>query len=190
MSTYDELLREYKQLAKRADQRLVRLEKYSNDPHYKGITSYAYARAMRDIKSWSGQDANRFNTKAPDNKQQLQAKLADIKQFLNAPTSTKAGVTSIYKQRAKTTNERYGTNFTWQELANFYESSLAEKLDSQYGSKTMTKALGAIRRISNTPNAIEKVLNDHLKLSDDEIVADMAKDILLKNPGIIKVFSK
>ena len=61
--TYAELEKEYHRLAKRADQRLVRLEGYRHDKGYESITSYAYATAQKAIKEWSGDKATRFNTK-------------------------------------------------------------------------------------------------------------------------------
>ena len=190
MASYNDLLSEYKKLAKRADQRLVRLEKYSDQEHYKGVLTYSYARAQRDIKSWSGQDATRFNTTPPKNAQQLQAKIADIKQFLDSPTSTKKGITDIYKARAKTTNKKYGTNFTWQDLANYYESELSTKLDSQYGSKTLIKALGSIKKVGVDPEKVSDVLEHHKKVSDDEVVDEIAKKLLEQGLTAEKLFKK
>lgn len=178
MSKYDELLAEYKKLAKQADQRLVRLEKYSEQEHYKGVLNYSYARAMRDIASWSGPDATRFNTKPPASYQSLQAKVADIKEFLESATSTKQGITTMYKDRAKTTNKRFGTDFTWQDLANFYEGELSKKLDSEYGSKTLIKALGVIKRIGDDKSKIQAAIESNKKLSNDMVVDEIAKRLL------------
>lgn len=188
MAKYDELLKEYNLLAMRADKRLQRLEKLAEQDHYHGVLSFAYARAMRDIKSWSGAKGTRFKTKPPATVQQLQAKINDMKTFLDAPTSTKKGITNIYKQRAKTTNERYGTNFTWQDLANFYESDLADKLDNDYGSSTLIRAMGAIKRISNDPQKVQDVINGHMRLAQDDIINEVARNILANNIKITNLF--
>ena len=57
------LQKEYKQLAKRADQRLVRIEKLVNDPLYANVDKFAYARAKKDIEHIFGAGNNRFNKK-------------------------------------------------------------------------------------------------------------------------------
>lgn len=127
---------EYKKLARKADNRLRAIERYSEQEYYKGIERYAYARAMRDIEIWSGSGKKRFETKPPDSLQGIRAKINDIKNFLESPTSTKAGVTEIYKKRADTINERFGTKLTWQQIADYYTSTAHEKAAEMYGSKT------------------------------------------------------
>lgn len=188
MNKYDELLKEYKLLSMRADKRLQRLEKLATEEHYHGVLTYSYARAMRDIRSWSGSKGTRFGTKPPGNVQQLQAKINDIKHFLDAPTSSKRGITNIYKKRADTTNKRFKTNFTWQDLANFYESDMADKLDSEYGSSTLVRALGSIKRVSNDPDKIQEVLDGHGRLAKDDIVNEVAIKILSQNMNITDLF--
>lgn len=127
---------EYKKLARKADARLRAIESYSERKYYKGITRYAYARAMRDVELWSGSGKKRFDTKPPDSLQGIRAKINDIKTFLESPTSTKAGITEIYKKRADTINKEYGTNLTWQEIADYYTSTAHERAAELYGSKT------------------------------------------------------
>lgn len=175
----------YKRLAKQADQRLVRLEKLTSQEGYTNVNKYAYARAMRDIKQWSGEGATRFNMKPPKNTNQLRAKIADIRTFLEAPTSTKAGIESVYKNRADTINEKYGTSFDWTDLANYFDEAKNTKSDSKYGSDTMLKAVAEIQKQSDT---ITKQIKQHKKkhitvdnprLQDaiDDILADRGIDI-------------
>lgn len=179
MADKEELLKEYKKLAKRADQRLIRLEALAHEEHYHGATSYAYARAMRDIHTWSGEGANRFNTKAPESSQQLQAKINDIKQFLEADTSTKSGITKVYKRRADTTNKKYGTNFNWQDLANFYESESNKKLAKKYGSKTVVRAIGVIKDIKGNIEKIQWAVEHNKKLgTKSEVVKDITQRLI------------
>lgn len=178
---YDALLQEYRKLAKQADQRLVRLEKLSMQEHYHGIRSFAYARAARDIAAWDGRpkDKPRFNTKPPKNLRSLQAKVNDIKQFLDAPTSQKSSIKKIYKQKADTTNKNFGTNFTWEDIANYYESNASEKLAATFGSKMLVKALGVIKKLHDEEQQIEKSRKDHVrKISDDDVVAEVANKIM------------
>lgn len=132
------LEKEYRRLAKRADQRLVRLEQLAEtSPEYEGIKEFAYKKAMRDIRAWSGENASRFNTRPPKNTNQLKAKIADIKRFLSSASSTigrtseTKGIRQIYQDRANTINEKFDTNFNWKDLARLFESGLYKKIKNQ-----------------------------------------------------------
>lgn len=173
----------YRRLAKAADQRLVRLEGYAHDEHFKNVTEWAYARAQKDISKWSGSGANRFNTAPPETPQQLQSKIEDIKTFLESATSTKQGIIDIYKRRADTFNETNGTSFTWHDLATFFERGGNELLDTQYGSETRFRAVGAIQKADpkKIREAIEEGSAKHLKLSDDDEVNARARKFIEEN---------
>ena len=144
----------YRRLAKTADQRLVRLEKASQEDYFHVATQWAYAKAMRDIRKWQpksewvkvdGVKVLRFNTKPPEG-EDLIAKINDIKSFLASPTSTKAGIINVYKKRADTVNRKYGTTFTWRQLAKYYESGQAKVWDDKFGSKTALRTIGKIQK--------------------------------------------
>lgn len=180
MASYEELEKEYRRLAKRADQRLVRLEAYRHDKNFKTATQWAYAKAEKDIEKWGGK--NRFNTKPPESKSQLEAKIADIKQFLESPTSTKAGITKVYKKRADTMNKKYGTNFTWENLAEYYNSGMAAKMDAQLGSKTALKMIGqAQKNKKDVISAIQEGSERNLKLAGSENVNKKINKFLKDN---------
>lgn len=188
--TYKQLEHEYKQLAKRADQRLVRLEALAESGDFKSAVNMAYRRAQHDIKQWGGEEAKRFNVKQPENTQQLQAKINDIKQFLESTTSTKRGIVTHYKGVAETINEKYGTGFTWDTMANFYQSELSTILENKVaGSGTLIRALGKIYR---NKKEILKQLEDseqaHINVEDE--VLDEAVQTILKELGtdVTKLF--
>lgn len=151
----------YRRLAKTADQRLVRLEKYSSDEFYHVAKQWAYARAVQDIKKWRqpGEklEQYRFNTKPPTDPEDLLAKINDIKTFISSPTSTKQGITAVYKKRADTVNKKYGTKFTWQQLAKYYSSGQSILWDSKYGSKT---ALATIAQLQMNKRKVLAVIED------------------------------
>lgn len=147
----ESLERYYRRLAKTADQRLVRLESYSNDQYYKTAKEWAYSRAVKDIKKWLKPGAPepeklRFNTAPPQKTEDLVAKINDIKTFISSPTSTKKGITEVYKKRADTFNRKYGTKFTWQQLAKYYTSGQAELWEEKFGSKTALRTIGQIQK--------------------------------------------
>ena len=140
----------YRRLAKTADQRLVRLESYEHDKYFKPAIQWAYAKAQKDIQKWQNKGPEdkqlRFNTAPPKGEEQLLAKINDIKSFLQSPTSTKQGIINVYKKRADTLNRKYGTQFTWQSLAKYYESGQAEAWDAKFGSKTALKTIAQLQK--------------------------------------------
>ena len=187
-------LKEYRKLAKRADQQMVRLERLasSGKPHFKGVLQYAYAGAQRDIRANTGASGSqlRFNKALPKNANDLRKRMADVKKFLGSSTNTKTKITTLYKKRAETTNQKYDADFSWEELARYYESEESKKLDAQYGSKTLIRALGAIKRIGNDKEQIANAIEGNIKLAKDDVVDEMARN-LLKDEGVtlLKLFN-
>lgn len=171
-----DLMAEYRRLSKRADQRLVRLEKLaeSGDTNYQGVLSYSYKKAAQDAKKWgSTGERPRFNVKPPETAGEIKAKIKDIEAFLESPTSTKKGITDVYKKRAETFNKRFGKKgdrpVTWQELANYYKSDQAKALDKRYGSKTIARAV----RIAS--NAKSKLNNAQIQDLQEAVKQARAK---------------
>ena len=170
----------YRRLAKAADQRLVRLERYKDQEWFKTAQQWAYSRAVKDIKKWlkpgqSYPDKFRFNTAPPKDTEDLLAKINDIKTFISAPTSTKQGITEVYKKRADTVNKKFGTKFTWQQLAKYYSSGQAEIWDAKFGSKTALRTIAALQKNK------KKIIAD--------IQAADAKDLRVDNSMIEKTVS-
>lgn len=176
------LLKEYKKLAKRADQRLVRLEGYRHDKGFEAITSYAYKSAIKDIRKYSGEGANRFNTKAPASDKDLLRKIADIKKFLDAPSSTKKGVVNLYKKKADTLNknkdiwgDREG-NLTWQDYASVFEVIDTEGKDSRFEYNMVIRSAGIMKQAKINKDNVDKALNKLIRTDDiDKIEAQTIK---------------
>lgn len=185
-----DLLAIYRRVAKTADQRLVRLEALSTQKNFKQVKQWAYKNAARDAAEW-GANPNkpRFNIKPPVNKTagtieevlnrtSTRAKINDMLNFLEKPTSTKADIIKIYQQKADTLNEKYkeyNLNLSWSDVGDFFESSLYKKLAKKYSSGTVVKAIATIK------NNEEEVLTDfkkhqssHIKTEDNDIVIDDA----------------
>lgn len=179
MKTISELSKYYKTIAARADSRLRALEKLSRSEHYKSATQWAYSTAMKEISYWSGEGSRRFSNGMPKNKNSLLAKIKSIERFLSSPTSTKTGIKNVYQKKADTMNSRYGTDFTWEDLGNFFTSGMAEKLSKEYGSKTALKAIGTIQRTDeDIIEAIKSGSDVTIRTSNkkvNEVVADMLK---------------
>ena len=176
--TYEETVKVYRTLAKAADQRLVRLESYEHDPNFSNATKWAYARAMRDIEQWSGEQAKRFNTAPPESKAALEAKIEDIKTFLMSPTSTKQGMKHILQKRAETLNAEYGTNFKWDDVGTYFDSALHEKLDDKYASKTMMKIVATLQKNKKEILKEMKKAKEKDQKVPDSMVAKLVKKVL------------
>lgn len=173
---YKELLKYYRQVAKRADQRLVELEKLSAKDGYREVTKYAYRKAMYDIKRWSGEsDKMRFNRKPPETTRALLSKIHDIEDFLDSKTSTKKGIDTVYKKRADTLNKKFGTKFKWQTLANFTESKTFEKISKKYGSTTLFKIVSTLQKFD-----VNEIKSGNVRI-DDEVLNDAIMNALREN---------
>lgn len=178
---YSELVKVYRTVAKAADERLVRLERTTQEDNFHIAKQWAYARAKRDIEAWGGPEAQRFNIKPPKSASQLKAKIEDIKTFLVAPTSTKTGVKNVYKARAKTLKKNYGLDLKWDQLGKFFESSTYKKLEEKMdGSPTVVRIIAHMQRNKKEIlKAIEEADTKDLRVPDNmtgELIKQTVKD--------------
>ena len=184
-SLYEKELARYNKLAKKADRRMRELERLSRYKEFEPVLNYAYRTAKRDIESWTppeGKDRSpRWQRNAPADTRTLQAKIRDIEKFLSKKTSTITGVKEVYIKRTNTINKKYGTDFTWEQLANYFESGFAEKSNDKYGSKTVLKAIGVIQK--NKKDALDIIKNqaeNNIQVSGKK-VKDTVKTMLSEN---------
>lgn len=152
----------YKTLAKKADERLRQLERMSEREEYKGVKSYAYKKAMRDIRKMRGAGYTKFGEAKPKNLRQLKARQAKIENFLSAPTSEVSKIKEIYEQRVKSLNDSQGTNFTYEDYANYWENVHNGKI--MY-SRASLRAMSVI----NDENRTRDKLVEELKKANENI---------------------
>ena len=173
-------LQYYRRLAKVADQRMVSLERLATQPGFKGVQKFAYKEAS-DMLDFFG--SKRFNVKPPEDRRLFQEKIMTMRRFLTSPTSTKSGIIETYQKRAETLNERYGTNFTWKDLGEYFDKGLADKMAaSHYESKTALYAIGKIR---STLDKIRQEVETNTNVkSGDGPVSDAALAMLRKRSPI------
>ena len=194
MSAYTDLYKEYKTLAKRADERLRSLERASGREGYKDVTRYAYARAQYDIRAFTGDPDRafgRFDVRpagATDHEKysMLQKMMASVKTFLNSETSTIGpakgvegqrleGIKGTFQKRAETTNEEYGTSFTWQNMATYWISGFGKKMADMYGSKT------ALAMVAKHPKKVAAILKQIDQASKrDEFVSEAQIEVMIE----------
>lgn len=177
--TYNDLVKEYRKLAKRADQRLVRLEKLSTQKDFKQVKQWAYKNAVTDALEW-GANVNkpRFNIAPPKNTISLKAKIQDIKNFLEKPTSTRSGIVDVYEKKAQTLNEKYkdyGLNLNWSDVGTFFQSNLYKKLSKKYSSGTVIKAIATIKQNEDTViQDFNQHKASHIKTEDNDMIINDA----------------
>lgn len=174
-----ELNKIYRRVAKVADQRLVRLEQLSRQKDFKQVKQWAYKNAIQDALEW-GANTNkpRFNIKPPSKRYAVKAKINDMLNFIEKPTSTRAGIIEVYESKAKTLNEKYkeyGLNLNWSDVGTFFESTLYKKLSKKYSSGTVIKAIATMKQ--NEAQLI-KDFDDHkashIKTEDNDMIINDA----------------
>ena len=176
---YNDLVKEYRKLAKRADQRLVRLEKLSKEKGFKQVKQWAYKNAVTDALEWGANpEKPRFNIKPPKSTISLQAKIRDIQNFLEKPTSTRTGIINVYQSKADTLNKKYaeyGLNLNWSDVGTFFQSQLYKKLSKKYASGTVIKAIATIKQ---NEKSVLKNFQDHkashVKTEDNDMIINDA----------------
>lgn len=186
----ESLLQAHKRLAKQVDQRMRRLETLAaSDPNFKGALTYSYGLASHNAVLYgSNKEKPRFDIAPPTNQKTLQAKINDMIQFLNSPTSTKGGIVKMYKARTEKLNELYGTDFTWQEAGKFFESKKDDFKEAWKSGMTL-KSIG---KMQANRDIIKEQIKDftarHKVVSDnevDEIIYQMLKDNKLQQKAAL-----
>lgn len=172
-------LKEFKKLAKRADERLRQIrDNYSKRKGFENMINWAYKKAMCDIKHWSGNDATTFNQGASKlSLNQLRAKKHDVEEFLNAPTSKISSTVDLYQRRADTINERYGTNFSWEELGTVFE----DKENNDFYQKGGISYVEAVGYMKDNEEALLRSLEDNSRLvikTGSRKANQMARDLI------------
>lgn len=189
----EDALQYYRRLAKVADQRLVRLENLTQTEGFENVTAYAYARAQHDISRYT-EGGMRFNTKPPlnsdgtVNNQMLNEKIADIKTFLSSVSSTKTGIVATYEKRAKTINAKYGTDYTWQDFADYFQSGSYTRHKKDFGSETIFKALGVIEHAGY--KVAKEIRENKKKNISNEVAKQAALKMLSKKSSLWDRYSK
>lgn len=186
-----ELLSIYRRVAKTADQRLVRLEQLSGQKGFKQVKQWAYKNAVTDALEW-GANVNkpRFNIAPPTNegangtladrinRTSIRAKINDMLNFIEKPTSTRSGIIDVYEKKAATLNEKYkeyGLNLNWSDVGTFFESALYKKLLKKYSSGTVIRAIATLKKNEGEVlKDFEAHKSSHVKTEDNDMIIDDA----------------
>lgn len=162
---WDKAAAVYRKLAKRANQRMVRIERYAERPGYKALKNYAYKGAQQDIANLYGKkgDRLRYTEKARLNRVErdgfeitgdekikanlsaLRLKISSLEKFLGSSTSTIADVKNpvtgeIQKGFISSQDKRANTlNKRLQDIYGFDANLTADDLRRFFASKKQKK---------------------------------------------------
>jgi len=184
--TTTELREYYKRLAKYADERMRKIEK-SKIPHAK---DYAYRVATKDIsrfrtgvKRVGGKYRWDVSTKGMSY-QTIVGKINAIKKFMNSETSTEQGIKKGYKRRVDKINEKFGTNYTGDQLAIFFRSTYWKKmLASGFSSGEIMEFVTILKRNGIRTAEVFKALVNEV-LNNDAVVEfpnDEERDVFVED---------
>ena len=168
MADREQLIRQYKLSAKRANMRMKRLEDWASEQP--AALTWAYAVAVNDIESMRGPGATRFPSSVPKDMgiAQLQARIADVEKFLEMPTSSVRKIQTIDRKRVRTLNKKEKTDFTLGDFERFTRAGMLDQLKAdKYGSKTIWQMVTQIRKNMDT---LETQIAQHKKR--DIVVVD------------------
>lgn len=159
----------YRRLAKVADQRLLRLERLSETEGYKKVKSFSYKRAMEDIQIYNP-EGSRFNAAISKDPRILKEQTMSVLDFLKAPTSTKYGIDTNFKNSIATINEKFNTNFSWDDAAAFFMKEQHTGLFNQLKDSGLTlRAIGKIRQLDEKGAGSTKMLTNFLRSTSFQI---------------------
>ena len=176
----------YNRMGGTANKRLERLEKYAKEDNYKAALNYAYAGAVFDVRDMNPNAKNvRFTLKLKKTKtgdvdlRDLHSKINAVQTFLEAKTSTKTGITSMYEKRAKTVNEKLGTDYTWNDLGQYFEKKKYTKSGKRtMGSDTMLKAAYIIKESADDPKKMDEIIRSNQRFNKDKVLKRVVKDLV------------
>lgn len=171
----------YRRIVDAANHRLLEIERMSVKKGYEEVTQFAYRKAMYDIHDFFGEDRKRFKANALplEDLREVPKYINSVLRFLEMPTSTKIGIQDIYTKRAATINKEYGTNVSWQTIANLYQSKLYSKLNAKLNaSKTAVRVIGVLQKNKKELKKYFKEVSDAEKMGKQppEIISLQVKD--------------
>ena len=151
---------EVKPMLQEANMKLLNIEQLAKQEGFEGIKDFAYYNAMRDIRKIRGEEYKRFNL--PKNTHQLEKVKRSLESFLGATTSTKKGIVEVFEKNAASLNEKFGSNYTWQQMGQFLKNAKFEQIKADYDSETAVIMLKAILENKDlTKEEFEEKLKTH-----------------------------
>lgn len=174
-----ELLKEYRVKRDRANQQLRELEKLAKKPGYESILKFAYANAARDVKELGLGDLSKIRYRTPKNTNKLKSALNRVNKFLEeTKTSTKTGIDTTYTKYAITLNEKFGTDFSWQDMKKYLDSINWDELKKEYGSGRVISVIRSLKENKITAEDVKNSSEKYQAIADTSTVEGEITKIL------------
>lgn len=170
--TTSELLQLRRKLAKRINQRMIRLEK-------KGLTQGGAYADYQDILNRFFRGAKRIPENLNIYKHLPKSEVSAMQKLLKEKTSTVQGWNEVMTARVQTMYDRYGIKFKNNfELADFINSLEFEAMKKSYGSKQL---LRMIENSAMTLNEVKEAYHSFVGKQDKNTATEIAKMLGFKN---------
>lgn len=173
----EDLLDLRRQLAKAANQRMVRLENTTSKVTGENYTFGAYDVAKEYLEK---QGRNRFaETRKQDSKSdfQLKREIAEIQNFLQSKSSTIKGMHQIEKRRAESFKNK-GLSKDVPNLKEFYDflnSRSYEKLNEAWNSNDIIDVYDRAYKDGLTPEQIQKQFDEYMTTNKPKTKKDLLR---------------
>ena len=170
--TTSELLQLRRKLAKRINQRMIRLER-------KGLTQGGAYADYQDILNRFFGGAKRIPENLNIYKHLPKSEVSAMQKLLKEKSSTVQGWNEVMTARVQTMYDRYGIKFKNNyELADFINSLEFEAMKKSYGSKQL---LRMIENSGMTPDEVKEAYHSFVGKQDRNTATEIAKMLGFKN---------
>ena len=172
MSARDDLYAELKKSAKKANQRMVRLEQADQ-------LSHAYKIAVNDIQNIIGKESGkpRFSYRKSMSYNEIQQELKYVNRFNNSTSSTQKGMKETVKKRNKTLEKRYGAT-KLNSLNKILSSESFKKLSELLPSTMVAQSVSDALNNHAESEKIEDILKKLIANESDEYLVDEMNNML------------
>ena len=170
--TTSELLQLRRKLAKRINQRMIRLER-------KGLTQGGAYADYQDILNRFFGGAKRIPENLNIYKHLPKSEVSAMQKLLKEKTSTVQGWNEVMDARVQTMYDRYGIKFKNNfELADFINSLEFEVMKKNYDSKQLLRMIG---NSAMTPDEVKEAYHSFVGKQDRNTATEIAKMLGFKN---------
>lgn len=183
-----ELYEELKKLAKRANQRIVRLEREFGKDKW-AVKNLRDRLDTQKLNAWTKTGRIKYNKSM--NITELRAVIKATKQFLNSQTSTKRGIKQVRKKQIESLRISLSTDekeFTFEEAETFYR--LFEDTDYTFFIRKYDIPASAFNDLIQEAKEYNKTFDDFLENLEIYITIGNDKELLTRAQAIYEKYVK
>lgn len=165
--TNTEIETAYRTLAKRVNQRLVRLDQAKVKTGRFEAVTYLRSVGRRRFKE-------RIRIESKEEMKRIRKELTIMQGFLSSSRSTMGGRKAILKAIGKTMDDRYGVKLSQQNLDDFLNSFEDTKAAAPFGSEQILKILGTVTNEKTKKETLNDILDE---ISSSKSMKDAASRV-------------